>query len=494
MNLRWDERTRKILHVVRSCSDGASVWLVGGAVRDSLLGIPLKDLDFVTRADSVRLGKAVQKQLNAVAFTLDDDRKMVRVILNRGKEDQVNLDFVLLMGETIEEDLRQRDYTIDAMAVELDNLDEVIDPLGGKLDLKDRLLRHCQPGTVFADPLRALRGARLIKNFGLTPDLLTEEEIKLTSKALVKISTERTRDELFKLIALGDVADTLFLLNRLELLEPIFPEIEQLRQLNAVGQHVHNLWDHTLQTIRYLESLINCLSCSQKAIQNDSYLDEAYACLTPYRNALNRHLNEPLQGGRPRRHLLLLAAIYHDVGKPATMASSEDGTITFPEHGAASAKAASNFAQLYLLGNEESAYLQKVVGGHMRVAASAIPHGKITKLAIYNFYQPLGSAGVDVCLHTLADLYAARENKLDHQLWQLALQRVSILLEAWFDRYDELVDPPRILNGFDLQKELGLPPGPHIGQLLEVIRSRQVEGGLSTYEEALAYARQSLNQ
>ena len=146
MSLHLNESLADFLKEVRLTSPDQKIYLVGGAVRDLALGQAVKDLDFVVKNGSVRLAKAVRRRFDGVWYTLDDEHQTARVILRQGQAGELILDFTSFIGENLEEDLRQRDFTINAMAIDLDNLDEIIDPLGGQIDLASRQLRLSNPG------------------------------------------------------------------------------------------------------------------------------------------------------------------------------------------------------------------------------------------------------------------------------------------------------------------------------------------------------------
>lgn len=131
MKLQTDDRTRAIFEVILACLPAPMpVYLVGGAVRDMLLGLPVKDLDFVVPSDSLRLARAVRRNLGAAGFTLDDERQTARLILAQGTPSELILDFVSFTGMNLQEDLSNRDFTINTLAVALDQPDLVLDFLG----------------------------------------------------------------------------------------------------------------------------------------------------------------------------------------------------------------------------------------------------------------------------------------------------------------------------------------------------------------------------
>jgi tRNA nucleotidyltransferase/poly(A) polymerase len=221
MYLQLDKDLLQLLDLVRESASGTRVYLVGGAVRDLLLGRPAKDLDFVQPHGSIQLAKAVSRRMHGVMYTLDDVRHSARVILRQGEQDEQVLDFTSFIGENLEEDLHQRDFTINAMALDLDAPEQLIDPLGGEKDLEDGLLRLCGPDSLTSDPLRVLRGVRLISSYDLEYGLEITAAMRVATKKLGLVSGERIRDEMFKCLAVPNFKATFILMVEFGILDQL---------------------------------------------------------------------------------------------------------------------------------------------------------------------------------------------------------------------------------------------------------------------------------
>jgi len=198
MKIQLDPETRQLLELVRnSAPKDLPVHLVGGAVRDFVLGRPVNDFDFVVPAQSLELAKKVRQQLHAVGFTLDDERQTGRVILNQSKPNEIILDFVIYTGGSLLEDVKNRDFTINTLLLDLLQPEEVIDLLGGLPDLDAKVLKAASPQSMQLDPLRVLRGIRFKRTFSLEIEPQTESLMRAAAEGLAQISGERIRDELF---------------------------------------------------------------------------------------------------------------------------------------------------------------------------------------------------------------------------------------------------------------------------------------------------------
>ena len=485
-----DPEVLGLFNTIQSLAGEQPVYLVGGAVRDLLLGQNPKDLDFVLSTGSIALAKAVKKALHGVWFALDDERQTARVLLNSGTPQEQVLDFVSFTGTTLEEDLRHRDYTVNAMALALATPDVLIDPLSGREALNSGALRVASNETIQLDPLRALRSIRLMRKFQLKPDAETSRLISEGALGITSVSGERVRDELFKLLEIPDFAESLRLMHELQLLEPIFPNIGEVLSLERISPHVYDLWGHTLQVILYTESLIAGQNPARARDYSGPNLQLAIEKLEPYQARISEDIELPLQADRKRRSLLLLAALYHDVGKASSRTLMPDGRLHFREHPTKGSALVADLRSRMLFGTEETKYLQLMVAQHMRIHFLAKPQDPISRRAIYRYFQELGRFGVDLALLSLADMLAAYEQTIDPARWQRELDVTVQLIDAWYARQSEMVNPPKLLDGDDLKRRFALKPGPLLGVLLANLREAQAEGHVTTEQQAVAFCQE----
>ncbi len=492
MILNFDKRTLVILEQVSVCRKGGQkVYLVGGAVRDAILSKPLKDLDFVTNSSSMSLARCVQRTLSGESYTLDDERQSARVILDRNLETELTLDFVIFTGKDLVEDLRQRDFTINAMAVDLDDVGTLIDPLNGLKSLQDKELSVSGEESISSDPLRAIRALRFSRSMGFTIDHITIEKIQENAAGLELVAGERVRDELFKLLSLPDPASSIHYLDSFGLLPYIFPDLEQLCLFPRIDPHVHALWQHTMALVNHLESLLGYILNDE--ISDNLYLQHACEQLTPWRKMLSEHMRTAIQPSRSRKALLVIAAVYHDGGKPLTMKTDEEGLIHFYRHPLYADDSLLKLGRRLSLSNAELDYLQKIVRNHMRIHTLTSSE-VITDRAIYRYFSDLGPYGVDLALLSMADTLAAREEMLTVEDWHAEVSAGIGMIRAWFERKSEVVEPKRLFDGFELQNVLNLQPGKQLGNLLMAIREAQAAGELRTKEDVIAFSRKYLSQ
>ena len=490
--------------VCSSFPDGLTVYLVGGAVRDALLGRTVHDLDFVLERNAIKTARHIADTLHADFYPLDIERDTGRVIVTSADGKHMLMDFASFRGadpstgpgQSLEADLGGRDFTLNAIALKLSD-NSLYDPLGGAMDLKEKRLRACSPSAFTDDPVRILRGIRLAANFGFHILPETRAAMKKAAGLLGIVSPERLRDELFRIFDGSQQAACLRALDLLGALQKVLPELSALKGVEQIPPHTQDVWEHTLATVGHLEKNLAAL---KPEYNPDSASDLLHGLLVlrigRYRHQIGEALMARLTADRSRRSLLFLAALFHDVAKPQSKKMDEEGQYHFWGHDQQGAEMLAGRARALALGNDEIQWLETIVRNHMRIhfhTNRLVREGKPpSRRAIYRFFRETGPAGVEVCLLALADLRATYEQTLPQETWAAALEVVRILLEAWYEKKEEQVSPTQLLDGNDLMHELSLQPGKKIGDLLETIREAQAVGEVSTKEQALALARRRL--
>lgn len=465
------------------------VYLVGGSVRDLLLDRELHDLDFALSGDVLRVARQVANRLGAAYFPLDIERQTARLVLTLPDERRIKLDFAALRGPDLESDLRGRDFTVNAMALPLMPEPSLVDPLGGAPDLRARLLRACSETALANDPVRVIRSIRLATALNLKIHPETTRQIRQAASHLAGVSPERVRDELFRILEGPQPATAIRLLDMLGALEPILPEVVDLKGVIQSVPHIADVWTHTLELLSWLEQVLEVL-----AVQYDQEKAANWALgfisvqLGRFRQPLSKHLATNLNPDRSLRGLLFLAGLYHDVGKPATHRTEETGRIRFFEHEEMGAGLAVERARWLRLNNDEVDHLAMIVRQHMRPMLLAQAGANPSRRAIYRYFRATGSAGVDVNLLSLADGLATYGPTLPRETWARHLSVVRALLESWWEHPEKTVAPLRLVDGNDLIQVFDLEPGPLIGQLLELIREAQATGQVNTRAQALSVA------
>src|SRR4030042_1954816 len=291
-------------------------YLVGGYVRDALLGRPGKDID-IALPQALEVAQQLAEALGGKYIVVDEVNGIARVVLiDPAQDDRWHLD-VSTIEEDIEANLSHRDFTIDAMAVNLKELEEgyLIDPFQGQRDLERGLIRVVSKTAFQDDPVRLLRAVRLAAEYGFTIDEETEALIQAQSQLICHVAGERVREELCCLLSTPTSAPFLYSLDRLGLLTAIFPELEPTKGVEQPWEHFWDVFHHSIETVAAVERLLGTGNSEQEGILS----------LAPHSSALIQHLNEEVGSGVTSSTLLKLAALLHDVAKPQTKSLEPNG-------------------------------------------------------------------------------------------------------------------------------------------------------------------------
>ena len=487
-----------LLDKIRDILPDREIYLVGGAVRDMLLNRLSRDLDFALPSNGISTARKVANALKADFMILDDERDTGRVIFTDADGTRTFLDFAVYRGVNLEEDLRNRDFTMNAIAFDLQT-QTLYDPLSGTSDLRAKLIRACSSTSLSDDSVRILRAIRQAAEFEFKIELETRKAMKESASLLPNISPERKRDELFKILDGPKPDAAMRALEMLGVLPYLLPELPALEGVVQSEPHIYDVWDHTLSVLGHLESIIAALRIGYSADDtNDMFTGLLTLRIGRFREQFAEHFDKSLNTDRSVRAALFFAALYHDVQKPATRSVDEAGRIRFFDHDIQGAEVASRRGREFNLSNDEIERIEKVIKNHMRfhLFTSRLEGDKKkpSRKAIYRFFRDASEAGIDLVLLGLADLRGTRSHTLSQETWTAALDIARILLENYWEKPQESVTPPRLLDGNELMQELNLQPGRIIGQLLEAIREGQATGKISTREEAIAFAREEANK
>jgi poly(A) polymerase len=489
LKLPIETGTSSLLATVNNllAEQGIKSYLVGGFIRDALLKRETADIDIALAADALEIAPRLAGALGGRFIRLDEANKMGRVVVDNKAPSggRWQLDFSAFEGN-IEQDLSRRDFTIDAMAVDLGELTKadinLIDPFNGRADLKDKIIRAVS-GTVFSsDPARLLRAVRLAAELDFTLDSQTEALVKRHALLIAGVAGERVREELLRLLAVPGSGRFLPYFDELGLLTAIFPEMVGTKGVGQPKEHFWDVFAHSLKTVAAVDFILHQGSW-------EYYADQVLAAV-PWSEAQAKHFARPVSGGSTRRSLLKLTALLHDVAKPQTKALTEDGRTRFLGHDKEGAAMAADILERLRFSGKEVKLVEIVIKYHMRPGQMS-QEGLPTRRAIYRYFRDCGEAGIDILFLSLADHLATRGPSLNPAGWQEHARLVEYVLTK-HDEQEKLVTPAKLVSGYDLIDVFNIKPGPRMGQLLEVVREAQASGEVSTREEALAYVRAKL--
>ena len=473
-------------------SQDMEAYLAGGCVRDQLLGRVVHDLDVAVSGDGLALARRLADHFHADYYTLDRQRRVGRAILRRESGERLLVDIARFRGGELSEDLAGRDFTINALAVDVRAPATVIDLHGGLADLEAGLIRVVAEDAIRRDPVRALRAIRQAAQLDFALASETKALIGRDGAALADVSAERICDELSKLLVTASAAPFLFELDRLGLLTAILPELEPLRDLRQPSPHCFGALKHSLETVGGLEVLLTKLGVTRLGQSmigtGQPGVGLELGGLPDYAGRIGQHLNAVVSDTRPRVVVFKMAALLHDVGKPGVRTVDEDGRIRFLGHEGAGGRIAGEALQRLRFSGAEVRLVEMIVRNHMRPLTLASQE-RASLRAVYRFYRDVGDAGVDALLLALADHLSTCAFEIEDSNWQRLVGLVTQMLGYYWNREAERTEVPPLVDGRDLLGEFGLKPGPQIGRLLEAVREAQAVGEVRTRGEAMDLVR-----
>jgi poly(A) polymerase len=473
-------------------SHDVDAYVVGGFLRDTLLGRQSHDIDVSIVGDPLILGPEIADAFGGSYFPLAEEQHVARVVL---AERDMHVDLMPLWEE-IEADLAERDFTIDAMAVRLADAAsagaEVIDPTGGLRDLRDRMVRVIREDAFRDDALRPLRGARLAVELGFTVEPATAGLIQRYACQVPAVSVERQRDELMRVLATPRASQGLRLLDKLQLLERVLPELTNMRGVEQPKEHYWDVFDHSLEAVGNLDILL--AEEEPRDRRGRRLWRELWGQLAWWEQARD-YFREEVLAERPRSAVLKLGGLLHDIAKPEMKTFDAAGRMRFFGHAEVGAEKAARILRRVHFSAREVTLVQTMVKAHLRPVQMSQPSSAgqraPTRRALYRYFRDCGDAAIEILFLSLADHLATRGPRLNMSGWRQHVALVNYILRKRFQE-EEITSPPKLLSGDELMAELNLSPGPVVGRLLETVREAQAAGEISTPEEALELARGSL--
>ncbi|MDD5070541.1 MAG: HD domain-containing protein [Candidatus Omnitrophica bacterium] len=451
-----------------SIKRNTKVWLVGGFLRDKILKRKKDfiDVDFCVEKDTLKFVKALSKLLSLKYIVLDDTQQSYRIFI-KNKSKVYTYDFTAIRGNDIIEDLSKRDFTINSIAVDInDKKFTLLDPHQGVCDLNQGIIRSLSADVFFDDPLRVLRAFSFMANYGFKIKTTTEKAIVKYKAYLKDVSGERIREEIFKIFSTSTCYKTVRAMDRLAVLDEIFPEIKECRKVIQGDYHHLDVWGHTLETIRQFERL--------------------YKQQIETKPEVLGHLSRSLKTAVSKVTLLRLACLFHDIGKPAAKLETEK-KIIFHSHEKIGRDITEKICQRLRFSAREREFLKKCVYWHLRPGYLA-DQETLSKRAVYRFFRDTGIDGVAVILLSLADWRATRGPLINYSK-RRRHERVMLGLIDFHLSEKKKKPLPKLVNGNDIMRKFKVKQGKLVGMILEKIKEEQSVGGIRNKTEAYALAK-----
>ncbi len=451
MNLSDD----KVLELLKNYDE--DIYLVGGAVRDYLLGKTTCDKDIlVNNAES--FAKEFARKNNATFITLDSENKIYRVVLR----DKINyLDITEPIEGSLEKDLRRRDFTINAIAINL-KTKEIIDINNGQEDIKNRVIRSISEDNLVDDPLRILRAFRFSATLGFEIEQGTLEQIKRHKDLILNPAKERVNYEILKLFQ-GEYTPQVLLMasDIIELLYPVFTDVKKVPK----NTHHHlGLYEHSVETVNQIQQIYN--TCSDE---------------------VKEHMNKVDFGGFSRLAHLKFAGFFHDIGKFSTW-TIEGDRHRFIKHDDVGSKMAKEILKQNKFSKKQIEYITSMIKNHI-YPSQVVSAENINDKIYMRYIRKMEDNVIDNIILAQADRLSARGSAITDDIVKDNIDRLNKLLEFYIMIKPKLKPIPKLLTGQEIMEIKNIPQSPILGKIISALKEEQSEGNILTKAEAVEFVK-----
>lgn len=462
MNSKITEKVRsdEILAKIIAQFDN-EIYLVGGAVRDFLLGKRTYDRDLIVLDEDARaFAVELSKFLDATFVPLDEENKIYRLVMS----DKINyIDVTNPIENSLERDLMRRDLTINSIAVNLKTF-EVIDLCGGITDLQHGVLDCINVQNFEDDPLRLLRVYRFQALYGFELSHQVIEAACKYSDMVVKPAQERITCEIIKLFSGPFAYKALLNMDKTWILEKIFPFVKELKQVPKNTHHHLDLFHHSIETVKQLSGI--------------------YANSSP---EIKEHMNRIDFGGASRIAHLKLAAFMHDIGKFSTWTIEEDtGRHRFIKHDDVGAKMTYQLLKRMSFSNKQIDYIASMVKNHI-YPSQVVASPEINDKVMMRYIRKMSNNSIDNILLAQADRLSARGEAVTDEIVENNINNLNRLMQFYLDVRETLEPLPKLLDGKKVMQILNIPPSPKLGEIMDALHEAQISGDVVDKNMAIEF-------
>ena len=525
----FDERTRSVVGDAARVIDGlgARAYLVGGAVRDGLMGKRTRDVDLAVSGSANELARALAESLNGHFVRLHPELDVARVIVRRG-DHSVTLDLLSMVDGGILDDLGRRDFTINAVAMPLEVVagdtgafgysrrpggrvvdsrvrgndgvgrgngesvgmvsdsdrreaaDEwrLIDPFGGARDIEARRIRAVSEDVFADDPVRLLRAVRLAAETGFGIEAGTERLIRRDAHLLTGSSAERIREEFLRILAAPGAARWVGLMDDLGLLSALIPELDRARGVTQPREHYYDVFGHLLAAVDFADEI----ALGRYSV---GFVGE----MMPGFEGMEAYFGRDASDGYSRGTILKLTALLHDIAKPETKTIEASGRVRFFGHSEKGEEIAGEILRRLRVSRKGAGMVKRMIRHHLRPRQMAGKGELPTRRAIHRYYRDLGDVALDTLYLNMADFLAARGPLLTPAEMETQVRVIGHILEVGPQKRESAKSRRGLLSGHDIMNEFQIESGPLVGRLLRAVARAEARGQVRTREEALKLAR-----
>ncbi len=447
MNLAND----KVIQLIKSYDE--DIYLVGGAVRDFLLGKNTFDKDIIVKS-AEEFASRFANDNDGTFIELDKENKIYRVVLS----DKVNY-IDVTEADDIEQDLKRRDFTINSIAVNLKN-DEIIDVTGGRLDLERGIIRSISEDNLVDDPLRILRGYRFAATLGFEIESETQRQIDKHLDLILEPARERITYEIMKLFDGKYTASVLLKADKL--IEIIYPVFVDVKKVPKNTHHHLDLYEHSVETVNQIQLLYEAAD-----------------------TVIREHLEKIDFGGFSRLAHLKLAAFFHDIGKFSTW-TIEGERHRFIKHDDVGSKMAKEILKQNKFSKKQIEYIADMIKNHI-YPSQVVSSENVTEKIYMRYIRKMGDNVIDNILLAKADRLSARGPAITEAIVKENIDNLDKLLDYYIAIKDSLKPLPKLLSGDEIMELKNIPQSPKLGEIITALKNEQLEGNIVSKDDAINF-------
>ncbi len=457
-----------ILNQIMPFLSGYNAFLIGGYIRDILIGKVSPDRDIVVEnCDIETLSKKIANRLKGHFIPLDTENNIYRIVLSDKKN---YIDLTAPIENNITKDILRRDLTINAIAYDINNK-EFIDIARGFNDLTNKLIKGIDEQNIIDDPLRLLRIFRFNSTLGFRIDSSLKEQVKRHAPKILLPAKERINAELIKLFE-GDYANAAIKeMDELGLLEYLFPIIKEVKKVPSNSHHHLDLFNHSIETLTQIQKYIN-----------DSPVD------------VKKHMDSKNFGGAKQSAYLKLAGFLHDIGKPSTWTIEEETQKhRFIKHDDVGSKLVIPILKELKFSKKQISYIQKMIKYHI-YPSTIVCYEETNEKARMRFFRKMEEYSIDAIILAMADRLSARGPEITQDIINTNINGLKSLLTEYLNIRENLKPLEKLLDGIEIMEILDIKASKQLGNVIKQLKEAQLNGEVTTKTEAISFIKElSLN-
>ena len=451
------------IEILRRIKTLPEFYLVGGCIRDFLNGENSYDKDIIVKsAEAKMFAKKLADNISGYFIVLDEENKIYRVVM----PDKINyFDISAMLNDNLEDDIQRRDLTINSIVYDFQN-DKIIDITGGIEDFKKGILRTYTLKNFEDDYLRMLRVFRFCAKYNFKIDEKIQEFVSKNSEFINNCAKERINQEIMKLFE-GKYSDIAIKeADKCNLLDKIFPVVEELKKIPPNTHHHLNLFEHVTETVRQVE--INIKNFPEK-VQKD--------------------LESTDLGQYSRKSFLKLGAFLHDIGKPDTWTIEEDtGRHRFIMHDEVGSVKVVPILRDLKFSKKQIEYIKNLIKFHIYPSALVSQEG-VTEKAKLKFCRKVHPYSYDLIILAMSDRLSARGPAVTQEMIDNNINNLKLLAEKCMEYAEEDIAPTPFLNGKEVMEITGLKQSKKLGEIIKKVFNEQLEGKISDKTSAIDFCK-----